>query len=371
MLSKTLILASLVALMAPSDAPHRPISQTEQVDALFAPYASTPGAAVAVVRDGKIVMVKGYGLADVSAKTPITGDTAFDLASCSKPFTATAILLLAKQGKLNLDDPLTKSCPEFSGDAGAITIRHLLNHTSGIQDYERLFVESGRVGPIVPQPSTTKPLDGEPTSADTLKLLAQVGVLDFPPGSNFEYSNSGYVVLGQVVERVSEKRLSEFLSSEVFKKLRMRHSVLVDERLQPIPGGAHSYAKKGDLDDIDYTPLNRIYGDGNIHSSARDMAAWLGSLDRYSILPEDWQKQAWTPATLTGGRVTDYGFGWVVGAHNGEPELSHEGGWTGFESSILYFPKRRLGVVVLSNLEELPAGDLSTAIADIYLQGPQ
>lgn len=367
MLFKTLILAStLIAIMALPDAPRS--SQAEQVDALFASYSNSPGAAVAVVKDGKILLAKGYGFADVQAKTPITEDTGFDIASCSKPFTATAVLLLAGRGKLDLEDPLAKTCPEFTGGAAAVTIRQLLNHTGGLADYESLFVASGRVGPIVPMPSSTKHQDGEPTSADTLKLLAGNGSLEFPPGTKFDYSNSGYVVLGQVVERTSGERLAEFLKREVFRKLGMKHTILVDERLQDVLLRAHGYAKKDDRDDMDFTPLNRIYGDGNVHSSARDMAIWLASLDRHAILPEGWQRLAWTPADLIGGGVTDYGFGWVVGSHKGEPEVSHEGGWAGFESSILYFPQRKIGVVVLSNLEEMPVGDLSTKIADIYLQ---
>jgi len=361
--------AFLVALIAMSDSTPHPISKADQVDALFAPYANTPGAAVAVVEDGKVVFLKGYGLADVQAKTPITPDTAFDLASDSKQFTATAILLLAQDEKIELDSPLCSVLPEFTGDAKAITIRHLLNHTSGLDDYLRLLADSGRVVRISMLPSTTKPRADAPTAAEVVHLLAKVPNLEFTPGSQFEYSNSGYVVLGQVTEKVSGQRLSEFLATRIFKKLAMKNTVLVDERKQEIPGRAHSYATKADTVDIDYTPVNRIYGDGNVNSTARDVATWLASFAGGSVLNTEWQKLAWTAGTLTDGTTTDYGCGWVIGEYDGEPSVGHEGAWVGFQSSVLYLPNRKFGVVVLSNLAELPIDELSDQVADIYLQG--
>jgi len=350
-----------------SSGPHRPVSQAEQVDALFAPYANTPGAAVAVVRDGKVLFMKGYGLADVAAKTPITPDTVFDLASDSKAFTAAAVLLTAQDEKLELDSPLSTVFPDFQGDAKAITIRQLLNHTSGLDDYLQVLAENGRVARISMLPSSTKPRADEPTAAEVVQLLAKEKSLEFTPGSCFEYSNSGYVVLGQVVEKVSGRRLSEFLGERIFKKLGMSHTVLVDERRQEVPGRAHSYGSKSDTVDIDYTPVNRIYGDGNVNSTVRDMAAWLNSFGDRPILDPALQKLAWTPGILNDGTQTDYGCGWVIGAFRGEPSVGHEGAWVGFQSSVLYLPAKRFGVVVLSNLEELPIEDLSDSVADIFL----
>ncbi len=354
--------------MALSDCAPHTTSKAEQVDALFAPYTETPGAAVAVVKGGKIELVKGYGLADVQARKPITPDTAFDLASDSKPFTAASILLLAEKGKLGLDDRLCKTCPAFSGPPAGITIRQLLNHTSGMPDYLCALADSGRLPRLASRPSTAKPFPDEPTAAEIVKLLAKAPQLDFAPGSRFDYSNSGYVVLGQVAERASGQRLSEFLKESIFAKLGMAHTVLVDERKQAVAARAHSYRTATDTVDMDYTAVNCIYGDGNVNSTARDMASWLMSLDNCSVLSRDSLRQSWTPATLLGGSTTDYGFGWVLGDFRGEQSVGHDGAWVGFQSSVLYVPNRRLGVVVLSNLETLPIDDLTAAIADIYAE---
>jgi len=354
----------LLALFGAAQQPARTITRAGRVDALFAGYGDSPGAVVVVVRDGNPELVRGYGLADVQAKTPITAETAFDLASLTKQFTAAAILVLVQQGKLSLSDPLAKWCREFSGDATGITIRQLLNHTSGLQDYVGLFV--AKRGDFDAQPSWTEPEEDEPTSADALRLIASQDALEFTPGSKFEYSNSGYVVLGQIVERASGMRLAEFLDREVFKKLGMTRTGLVDERRQPVLRRAHSYLRKSDTTDVDYTPLNRIYGDGNVNTTAADMVKWLAPLGGNSVLSAESRKMSWTPPALTGGEVSDYGFGWVIGEHDGETEVSHEGGWVGFETAIAYFPRRRLGVVVLSNFADMPASELTEQIADIY-----
>lgn len=368
--NQTMLLAGAAAVLAPllvaSALPIRDLDQGGRVDALFAQYQNTPGAAVAVIRDGRIVFLKGYGLADVLSKTPISPDTAFDLASVTKPFTAIAILLLEQRGKLALDDPISKTCPEFTGDAKRITIRNLLNHTSGLPDYAAAFMKSGRIGRLVPVSSTLKPSEDEPTAEDTLKLLAKEPKLDFAPGTQFEYSNSGYVVLGQIVERVSGMRFAEFLARNVFRKVGMKKALLADERKQHIPNRAHSYATKNSQIDIDYSPLNRIYGDGNINASARDMAGWLLSLDGEALLTEESRRLAWSAPTLPDGTESDYGFGWVLSHENGEAVVSHEGGWVGFHTVVEYYPSRKLGIVILSNCEEMPVDELCSEIVKIY-----
>jgi D-alanyl-D-alanine carboxypeptidase len=172
-----------------------------RVDALFAPWSKsdTPGAAMSVIKDGKVLLKKGYGLANLESKKPITPDTVFLLASVTKQFTAMAIMMLAERGKLKYEDALTKFFPEFRRHAEKVTVRHLLTHTAGFPEYDDLWVKNGTVDSDWPRSAKTKPSTFEPTSKDVMKLMAQQQ-LEFTPGEKWEYSNSGYVILAQIVE---------------------------------------------------------------------------------------------------------------------------------------------------------------------------
>ncbi|HVL38749.1 MAG TPA: serine hydrolase domain-containing protein [Fimbriimonadaceae bacterium] len=342
-------------------------SPETHVDRLFDRYLKSPGAAVAVVLDGKPVLLKGYGLADVATSRPIDPDTTFDLASVSKQFTAASVLILAQRGRLSLDDPLTKFFPTFPAWGKKVTVRHLLNHTSGLPDYMEMFVKSGKLKFSAPRPSSTPPDVYEPQGKDVVTLLATADGPEFEPGAKFEYSNSGYAVLAQIAEKASGQRLAEFMRANIFRPLGMSSTLLMDERKRKPKDRAKSYLFPAASKDADYTPLNLVYGDGNVNSSARDMAAWAVALQNGKWMSEPWRTMAWTPGKLQDGSLGEYGFGWVLGRAGDEPFVDHSGGWVGFRSYIMHVPKRKLTVVVLSNLGTMKAVEQGRKVAEIYL----
>ena len=333
-----------------------------QVDALMAQWKESPGAAVLVVQDGRILLSKGYGLSNVETKEPIRPDTVFDLASVSKQFTAMAILMLVERGKLSLDDPLSKFFPEFPPHAQKITVRHILNHTSGLPDYMVIFTANGKID------KNWKPGGFEPTSADTVKLLAEQKELRFAPGEKWEYSNSGYVVLGQIAGKAAGKPLPQFLKENVFQPLGMKSTLVADESKPKIKNRAISYGMEaGKFENADYTPLNLIYGDGNVNTTIEDMFLWDQALYTEKLVKSATLKQAFTSGKLTSGKETGYGFGWSVGQYGGLEIVGHSGGWAGFRTDITRFPQEKFTVVVLSNLGSFRPGAISRKIAAIYL----
>ena len=341
-----------------------------KVDALFEKWSEglTPGAAVLVIRDGKVVHRKGYGLAVVKTRTPIKPDTSFRLASLSKQFTAMAIMILAERGKLDFDDPLAKFFPRFPSDMRRITIRQLLHHLSGLPDHETLFLKRKKISCNWPRSAKTPPDPYEPTSHDALELLARQKQLEFAPGTEFRYSNAGYVVLGQIVEKVSRTSYGKFLKKEIFDRLGMHKTVVSDGKHPRVPNLALSYAQKvGVYCDIDYTPLNRIVGDDGVFSSLDDLGKWIGALKSEALVKEATLQLAFTPGRLKSGEITHYGFGWFLCERFGLKTIEHDGVWVGFRNFILDFPERKLTIVVLSNFDEIEADKLADEVAKIYL----
>lgn len=344
--------------------------KSAQVDTLFSEWVrnNSPGAAVLIMKDGKVLHQRGYGLANLEAKNPITPETAFLLASLTKPFTAMAIAILREQGKLNFNDPLAKFFPLFPAYAQKITIRHLLTHTSGLPDYEALFIEKGVVDKDWPRSAKSSPSRFEPTSKDALTLLAQQQRLHFEPGEKFEYSNSGYVVLGQIVEKVSGQTFARFLKERIFKPLEMNNSVLYDETRPQIANRATSYAeKKEGYLDIDYTPLNLIYGEDNIYTTIVDLAKWVQALNTERLVKRSTLKEAFSPAALNDGTKINYGLGWYVGTTLGMKHVAHSGSWLGFRTMFKMYPDENFSVTVLSNSDKLPIVDATYKISKLYL----
>ena len=349
---------ALLACLPIAAQPGQTAGESARVDAIMSALvgAATPGAAVIVIRDGKVVHQKGYGLADVDAKTPITTSTTFDLASVSKQFTAMAIMLLAERGKLAYTDPLTKFFPEFPAYAAKITVRHLLHHTSGLPDYMEVFAK---------RPAG---ISAEPTAREAITMLAQVAEPRFAPGDRWQYSNSGYVVLGQIAEKASGMSFPAFMKAHVFDPLGMASTIVSDEIKAPSPNRAVSYAPAGPgFRNADYTPLNRIYGDGNVNTSVEDMFKWDQALYTERLVKQATLAEAFTPAKLNNGSMTEYGFGWAVSTVNGLQVLSHGGGWAGFRTTITRIPSERFSVVVLSNLATFTPGPVARRIANVYL----
>lgn len=344
--------------------------KSAQVDQAFSEWVrdNSPGAAVLVIKDGRVVHEKGYGLANLETKSPVKPDTLFLLGSLTKQFTAMAVMILAEQGLLKFGDPLSKFFPQFPKYAEAITVKHLLNHTSGLPDYEKLFVEKLIIDKDWPRSTKLPPSMVEPTAKDALALLAREPKLDFEPGTKFEYSNSGYVVLGQIIEKVSGRSFAKFLKRHIFDPLEMERSVVYDETRPVIPNRAASYTfKEGTYKEVDYTPLNMIYGEDNVYSNLRDLYRWDRALSTEKLVKQSTLKEAFTAGLLNSGKETGYGYGWFVGKTLGLNHVQHTGSWLGFLTSIKRYPEQGFTVIILSNKSNFPLSDATYRVSKVYI----
>jgi CubicO group peptidase (beta-lactamase class C family) len=327
--------------------------QKEVIDVLFRDYSGdVPGAAVAVVRNGTVVFERGYGMADREAGVMMTAGHNLRLASMTKQFTATAIEILAERGRLNFDDPLTRWIPSLPPYAAGITIRQLLTHTSGLVDYEDL----------IPKEQT-----GQISDQDVLRYLEAQNHTLFPPGSQYRYSNGGYVLLGLIVERASGISLGEFFRREIFTRAGMTSSVVMEPGVA-IPMRSFGYAAEGDRwvrRDQSVTSATR--GDGAVYSSVIDLARWEDALRRATIVRPATLRQAFTAATPTDEPGTSYGFGWRIGSYSGQQAIWHTGETSGFTNAILRLPDAGLMVVVLTNRAGGDPLKLARQIADLEL----
>jgi len=329
------------------------------VDSLFSAYSGSavPGASVVVIADGRVVVRRAYGMADLEQRVAATPETDYRLASVSKQFTAMAVMLLATAGKLRYDQPVRDFLPELPAAAGPVTIRHLLNHTSGLVDYEDLVPES-----------RTAQLDDR----DVLDLLATKDSVYFPAGTEYRYSNSGYVLLGLIVARVSGRGLSfpEFLRTRIFQPLEMRATVAHVEGSDTVPRRAYGYSPRGGAFlQTDQSVTSATLGDGGIYTNVDDMTRWDQALSGGSTALVDAAtlELATTPPQLPGGADTQYGFGWFVDRYRGEKRWRHTGETTGFRNAIQRFPGRRLTVIVLTNRSSGEPAAIAERIADRLL----
>ena len=320
-------------------------------DSLFARYAEPgmPGASVLVVRDGNVVVNRSYGLADVEAGVPTTDSTNYRLASLSKQFTATAIALLVRDGKLRYDHRVTELLPDMPPYVQAVTVGQLLSHTSGIPDYES----------FVPRGQTEQVKD-----RDVPGLLAKADSMYFAPGSAYRYSNSGYALLALIVEKLSGQRYAQFLHDRIFAPLGMKGTVAYEAGLSAVANRAYGYSLRSPgVVRTDQSSTSAVLGDGGIYSSLRDLIIWDRALDDGRLLTRAELALAWTPARLTDGKTTRYGHGWFTERENGSLRLSHHGETSGFTNFILKYPERRLTVVVLTNRRGGTPWDLAARIA--------
>ena len=324
------------------------------IDALFADYAgpAVPGAAVIVIRDDRVILRRAYGMADLERRVAATPETDYRLASVSKQFTAMAVIQLERAGKLRYDQPVREILPELPGAARGITVRHLLNHTSGIPDYEDLIPDSQTV---------------QVSDRDVLALLARKDTVYFPPGSAYRYSNSGYVLLGLIVERVSGLAFPAYLREHTFAPLGMTGSVAHVEGMDTVPHRAYGYSPDaGGFKATDQSVTSATLGDGGIYTNVDDLVRWDRML--YSLPPATLTAMT-TPPVLTGGGESQYGFGWFVDSYRGERRWRHTGETSGFRNAIQRFPGRRFTVIVLTNRNGGEPAAIAERIADQLLFG--
>jgi CubicO group peptidase (beta-lactamase class C family) len=368
-LKTRLAIALLSALALFSGKAPAQVSST-QIDAIFASLKSSnaPGAAVLAVSNGKPVFRRGYGVTDLRTLHRIDAETNFRLASFTKQFTATAVMLLARDGKLHYDDHLTDFFPEFPAYGKSITVRNLLNHTSGLLDYEDLLMKQH---PDIPENKVPQILD-----AGVLKLLEQQTSGKFAPGSKWEYSNSGYAVLAMIVEKVSGKSFGQFLKERIFTPLKMRNTLAYEKGKNELPHRAYGHSNDdGAWRETDQSSTSAVLGDGGIYSSLDDLAKWDRALRDHTLLSEEEMRPALTPVLPTegpskfpDGKPVSYGFGWFLDPYQGHKRMSHDGNTIGFRTTIQRFPDDQLTIIVLANRADVDPQALALKIADLYLR---
>jgi CubicO group peptidase (beta-lactamase class C family) len=357
---------SLLTILGSMPAPAP--DSASQIDALFAGVdAKSPGAAVLVIKDGRPVFQRGYGVTDLRTLHTIDEHTNFRLASVTKQFTAMAIMLLVHDGKLRYDETLTEIFPEFPAYGKKITIRNLLNHTSGLIDYEDIMAKQYGNTPDDQIPQIH--------DAGVLALLGKESTTKFSPGSQWAYSNSGYCTLGMVVEKVSGEPFGDFLRDRIFKPLQMTNTIAYEKGKNEVTNRAYGHTKDSDgWHETDQSSTSATLGDGGVYTSLVDMARWDAALREHTLLSEKEMQPALVagqstsaPAEENGHRV-NYGFGWYLDSYKGHTRMWHYGETVGFRTSIQRFPENNLTVVVLCNRADLQAPDLALRIADLYLR---
>jgi CubicO group peptidase (beta-lactamase class C family) len=370
-LAPVLPLLCLIVYASPFAVPAYSQVSAGQIDAVFGGVNSNsaPGVAGLVVHNGRAVFRRGYGVTDLRTLQKIDERTNFRLASFTKQFTAACIMLLVRDGKLHYDDHLTDLFPEFPAYGQSITIRNLLNHTSGLEDYGELLMKQY---PDTPPEKVPQILD-----AGVLKLLEQQTSAKFPAGSKWEYSNSGYAVLAMIAEKASGKPFGQFLQERIFKPLKMKNTLAYEKGKNEVPHRAYGHSKKdGGWQETDQSPTSAVLGDGGIYSSLDDLAKWDRALRKHTLLSSAEMRPAITPvqptdghAKIPDGPTVSYGFGWFLDPYNGHNRMSHDGGTMGFRTTIQRFPDDQLTIIVLANRTDVNPEELALKVADLYLGG--
>ena len=351
-----LVLCCCLVTSVPAQNGQDPLSK--KVDQVFATWdkPESPGAAIAVIKDGAVIYKRGYGSANLEYNVPITPQTVFHVASVSKQFTAFAITLLANQGKLSLDDEIRKHLPEVPDFGKKITIRHLIHHTSGLRDQWTLLGMAGwRLDDVI-------------TKEHILKMVRYQKELNFDPGAENLYSNTGYTLLAVIVERVSGQSFRNYAEANIFKPLGMSNTHFHDDHEEIVKNRAYSYSSAGAGGGFKAAPLNYAnVGATSLFTTAEDLARWVINFEDKRIGGADVIKQMQQQAVLNSGKQIGYAFGLGIGPYRGLNTVGHAGGDAAYRSFAFWFPDQRFGVVVLSNFGSLNPQQLAMRIADIYL----
>lgn len=316
-----------------------PSTMEAHIDTLFnAAYPNnSPGATVLIAKDDQIIYRKAFGMANLELNVPMKPENVFQLASITKQFTSVAILMLMEEGKLSLQDPLSTFISDYPR-GNEITLHHLLNHTSGIKDYTR-----------IPEMRTQSALDLSPE-----ELIASFKDLpmEFNPGEQQDYCNSGYVLLGYIIEQLSGMSYGEFIQSHIFDKLGMKHSSYADP-YKMTPERAYGYQLyEGNYENAAYTSPTFAYAAGSLMSTVDDLFLWNKAIHHNTLISEDSKRMAFTNHSLSNGNPSNYGYGWFINEIAGISTLEHPGGTSGYTTSGIYVPDRNIYAIVLSNLDD-------------------
>ena len=325
-----------------------------------------PGASVAIIRDGKVILARGYGQANVESSTPVTHNSVFKLASLTKPFTAIAIMMLVEEGKVALDGRIAEYLPNLPSHWDKVTVRQALSHTSGLADYLQAPGWSWR---------NSWRLDLTP---DEFIALTSASPILFNPGEGIKYSNTGYYLLGMLIEKVSGKAYGEFLRERIFQPLNM--SATRRDTAGIVPDRVSGYVfKNGALQNAEYTSETWAYSEGGIISTASDLAKWEVALQAGEFVKRSTLEQMWTPTKLNDGRAAIigdngfgkpnyYGLGWYISEHRGHKIILHGGHKPGFDVAFIRFVDARLTVILLCNSSSVSVFPMALAAADFYLR---
>ena len=360
---RPLLAAAALALLAWTSAAFQATAQSAQspearVDEVFARWTNeTPGCAVGVGLDGKAVLAKAYGMADLEHGVANATDTIFEAGSVSKQFTAAAVLILAEDGKLSLDDPVRTYVPELPDYGAPLTIRHMLTHTSGLRDWGSLAGMGG-------WPRG----DRVHTHAHVVDILSRQTALNFPPGTRWSYSNSGYNLAAVIVSRVSGMSFAEFSRTRIFEPLGMASTSWRDDYTRIVPKRAVAYAggRGGGGYRLDM-PFENVHGNGGLLTTVGDLLTWNEHLDRPSPANAAHVGRQHEPAVLSTGRTLEYAYGLYVRPYKGVKEVSHSGSTAGYRAFLTRFPDQRVSVAVLCNAGNANATQFAHAVSDIYL----
>jgi CubicO group peptidase (beta-lactamase class C family) len=372
-------------LLVPGDRTYAQSPETpleNKIDRVFSGTISpnAPGLAVLVRKNGQTAFERGYGLRDLRSKATIDAHTNFRLASFTKQFTAMAIMLLVHDRKLRYEETLAEIFPDFPSYGKTITIRNLLNHTGGLPDYEDLMDATEKAkGP------TWTP-ENQIQDGKVLELLKKEKIGKFAPGTSWSYSNSGYVVLGVIVAKVSGKSYGEFIHARIFAPLKMDHTLVFQKGKNKVIDRAFGHSKEADaLKETDQSSTSATLGDGDIYSNLEDLAKWDDALRTHILLSEKEFQLALTPVKLNDGsephwpkeanddnlhpgKPVSYGFGWFLDPYQAHSRMWHTGSTMGFRTVIERFAELDgLTVIILSNRTDLDPEKLSLQVADIFL----
>ena len=378
----------ILALLILGTAPKPPAQSSEssadkQIDAVFSAVTSpdAPGLAVLVRKNGQDVFERGYGVHDLHSKAKIDAHSNFRLASFTKQFTAMAVMLLVHDGKLRYDETLTEIFPDFPSYGKSITIRNLLNHTSGLPDYEDLMdAEEKAKGAIWTREKQIQ-------DAEVLELLKKEKNGKFAPGTSWSYSNSGYVVLGLIVAKVSGHTYGEFLRARIFTPLKMNHTIVFEKGKNEVANRAFGHSKENDaLKESDQSATSATLGDGGIYSNLEDLAKWDDALRNHTLLSEKEFRPALTPVKLAGGsephwpveanddnlhprKSVAHGFGWFLDPYQRRQRMWHTGSTMGFRTVIERFTDGSgLTVIILCNRTDIEPEKLAMQVADLIFK---
>jgi CubicO group peptidase (beta-lactamase class C family) len=344
-----ILAAGLVAGLLTFPAPPQP-GLAAGIDAIVGAEMArqrVPGLAVAVVRGGEVLSAKGYGLANVEHSVPVTADTIFQSGSLGKMFTSAGVMLLVEDGKIALADPVAKFLADAPAAWQAVTVRHLLTHTSGIPDY------------------TNGPLDlRKDYTEEQLAALTFGAKLEFEPGAQFKYSNTGYLLLGMVIRKASGTFYGDVLAERVFKPLGMNTTRVISEAAI-VPHRAAGYTLvKDELRNQGWvSPALNTMADGALYFSLKDLLAWDAAVRGGRLLsPASWNA-VFQPVRLTDGKTFGYGFGWAIGTRGGQTVYRHGGAWQGFKTHYAVFHRGNVSIMVLANLQQADPGRIVDLIA--------